>query len=150
MLPGGKAVLFSLSSSAGLGDQAQLVVQDLTTGNRKVVLQGGTDGRYIPTGHIVYGFSGTLRAGPFDIRTREGRVDPVTVLEGVARTSSAPTVLDVVNFSYSTSGTLVYVPGPVSANAGDSILGAVDVNGVVEPLKIAAGAHSLARISPDG
>jgi hypothetical protein len=31
------------------------------------VIEGGSDGRYAPTGHIVYAVGGTLRAIPFDV-----------------------------------------------------------------------------------
>jgi hypothetical protein len=73
LLPGGHALLFTLltnnlesgaasqeagTEDAALGernwDDAQVVVQSLATGNRQVLLEGATDGRYVPSGHIVF------------------------------------------------------------------------------------------------
>ena len=34
--------------------RAQIVVQSLETGVRKTLIEGGSDARYVPTGHIVY------------------------------------------------------------------------------------------------
>ena len=48
-------------------DDAQIVVQSLDGGSRHVVIQGGTDARYLPTGHLVYARGGSLLALPFDL-----------------------------------------------------------------------------------
>ena len=54
-LPGGEAVLFTSNSQAvGSFDQATLEVVVLKTGARKVVHSGGSYGRYVPSGHLVY------------------------------------------------------------------------------------------------
>ena len=45
MLPGGKAVLFSLKNLAATWDQGQVVVQTLDNGARKTLVDGGADGR---------------------------------------------------------------------------------------------------------
>ena len=72
MLPGGKAVLFtSHTRSAGDFDNAAVEVLVVATGERKVVHGGGTYGRYLPTGHLVYANRGTLFAVPFDLRKLE-------------------------------------------------------------------------------
>ena len=66
LLPGGRAVLFTLATGGGWND-AQIVVQLLDSGERKVVLRGGRDARYVETGHLVYARGGTLLAVPFDL-----------------------------------------------------------------------------------
>ena len=43
----------------------------LETGERKVLIQGGSDARYVPTGHIVYVRAGALMAAPFDLDRQE-------------------------------------------------------------------------------
>ena len=43
------------------------MVQSLETRERKTLIEGGSDGRYTPTGHIVYAVGGTLRAISFDV-----------------------------------------------------------------------------------
>ena len=37
-------------------------MQSLKSGERKTLVNGGTDARYVPTGHIVYALGGTLLA----------------------------------------------------------------------------------------
>ena len=53
VLPGEKAVLFTLGDGRNW-DDAQIVVHSLETGERKVLIEGGRDARYVPTGHLVY------------------------------------------------------------------------------------------------
>lgn len=110
LLPGGRAVLVTIGQGPGRWDQAQIVVQTLGTGLRKVVMTGGTDARYIRTGHLVYGQRGTLMAVRLDARSYSviGSVAPVE--KGV----SQPGVTGAVQFSVSDNGTLVYVPGTTS------------------------------------
>ena len=72
ILPGGKSVLFTLATGtdAGRWDAAQIVVQSLTSRERKTIINGGSDGRYVPSGHLIYAVSGSL----FAVRVRP--VDP--------------------------------------------------------------------------
>src|SRR5262245_21814749 len=77
-LPGGRALIFTLASDVSDlirpresieepgWDKARVVVQLLDTGERKTLVEGATDGRYTPTGHIVFVVGGTLRAISFD------------------------------------------------------------------------------------
>src|SRR6202030_1095350 len=93
MLPGGQAVLFTLAAGGNTGttaawDKAQIVVQTLKSGARKVVLEGGSDARYLPTGHLVYALNGVLFALPFNLRHMETTGGPVGIVEGVARTGA--------------------------------------------------------------
>ena len=113
VLPGGKAVLYTSSGIAGAYNDANLVVQPLPGGARKVVQRGGYHGRYLPSGHLVYIHDGTLFAAPFDLDRLEVTGQPVPALEGV--TSNA--VTGGAQFAVSASGTLVYLPGQSSAPA---------------------------------
>ena len=67
VLPGGKAVLYTASTVAGAFNDANLVVQALPSGARKVITRGGYHGRYLMSGHLVYIHDGTLFAVPFDL-----------------------------------------------------------------------------------
>jgi hypothetical protein len=64
-LPDGKTVLFTVGT-VGSWDDAQIVAQSLTSGQRHVLIQGGTHPRYSPTGHLVYARGGALLAVQFD------------------------------------------------------------------------------------
>ncbi len=70
MLPGGDTMLFTLATitSVDRWDRAQVVAQSLKSGERKVLIEGGSDARYVPTGHLIYTLSGKLLAVPFDIK----------------------------------------------------------------------------------
>ena len=71
------------------------------------MIDGGRDGRYLPTGHLVYGLNGVLFAVPFDVGARQVTGGPVPLVEGVRDS----TVTGVVQFSVSDTGSLAYVPG---------------------------------------
>ncbi len=61
ILPGGQAVLFTISTPGGMQNW-QIAVLSLESGDYDVLVPGGSNPRYVPTGHIVYGVGGnTLR-----------------------------------------------------------------------------------------
>jgi Tol biopolymer transport system component len=66
MLPGGQAVLFTLAAGTGAGrwDGAHIVVHSLASGEQKTLIEGGSDARYLPTGHIVYARGRHVIRGP--------------------------------------------------------------------------------------
>ena len=112
VLPGGQAVLFTLATGTGgdRWDKAQVVVQSLKSGERKTLVNGGSDARYVPTGHLVYALGGTLFALPFDVKRLEVAGGPVPIVEGVQRTLCCPNS-GSAQFSFADTGSLVYVPG---------------------------------------
>ena len=103
-LPGGKAILFTVTSANGSIESAQIAVLDLQTGTRKVLIRGGSDAHYVPTGHLVYGFAGTLRAVAFDLRRLEVVGTPTPVLEGVVTTAEG-----AADVAMAANGSLVYI-----------------------------------------
>ena len=78
--PGSSGVLFT--SGVG-GGNWQVGVLNVNTGEHEVIIPTGTHPRYSPTGHIVYGLEGTLRAVAFDVESLSVTSDPVPVVEGV-------------------------------------------------------------------
>src|SRR5262249_27416125 len=126
MLPGGNAVMFTLAKGgvSDRWDKARIVVQMLKSGERKTLIDGGSNARYLSTGQLLYATSGTVFAVPFDLKRLAVTGGPVPVIEGVLRSgTNGPT--GVAHFSVSNTGTLVYIPGPVSASA-DSTLSMID------------------------
>ena len=85
MLPGGRAVLFSVKKSADGWDKGQIVVQNLGGGARKTVIDGGAAGMYVPTGHLVYAVSTVLFAVPFNLDSLTVSGGAVSIVEGVLR-----------------------------------------------------------------
>ena len=84
LLPGGRAILFTLARGVDW-DAAQIVVQSLDTGMRRVVVEGGADARYVSTGHLVYALESTLLGVPFDVATLAVTGGPVPLVDAVAR-----------------------------------------------------------------
>src|SRR5205823_2157210 len=69
VLPGGDTLLFTVAAGVDQWDKAKIFVQSLKPGStRKLLIDGGSDARYVPTGHIVYAYQGTLFAVPFDLK----------------------------------------------------------------------------------
>jgi len=87
VLPGGDEVLFTVAGTTGddRWDRAQIVVQSLKTGERKTLINGGSDARYVPTGHIVYALGGNLFAVAFDAPKLQVTSGPIPIVEGVLR-----------------------------------------------------------------
>jgi dipeptidyl aminopeptidase/acylaminoacyl peptidase len=154
MLPDNRSVLFTLTSGikplqneSNIWDKSQVVVFTPKGERLKTLLQGGRDARYLSTGHIVYAAGGTVFAFSFDLGRLERTSEPVSVLEGVARSgNNAPAQFDV-----SRKGSLIYFPGPsTSIMATPFNLAFLDRKGRTERLKLPAGSYESPRVSPDG
>jgi serine/threonine-protein kinase len=157
LLPDGESVLFSVTTATGATrwDQAQVAVQSVRTGTRRVLWQGGGDVRYVPTGHLVYAVGNDLFAVPFDVKrlTVSGR--PVPVVQGVQRSAVPATFGDTANYGVSDSGTLVYLASGALVGSGGLIntmrtLVWVNRDGREEPLSAPPRPYSYPRISPEG
>ena len=117
ILPGGHAVIFTISKGANLWDNTQIVVRSLSTGDQTVLIEGGADGRYVPSGHIVYARLGTLMAVPFDPVRLVITGGATGLIDGVMQAANF-NLSDMDNtlaaqFTVSDTGALVYVNGGV-------------------------------------
>jgi eukaryotic-like serine/threonine-protein kinase len=134
-------------------DKSNVVLLSLDTGERRVLIPGGTDARYVSTGHVVYMKRGTLMAVPFDLRSRQLSGTPVTLIEGVMHAVNAPSGADETGagqFTVSASGSLLYLPGGISPSL-ESSWKWVDRSGTAHPLTAAPpGPYLFPRLSPDG
>ncbi|MHC4230961.1 MAG: TolB family protein, partial [Planctomycetota bacterium] len=135
ILPGGNAVLFSSSG----GD---IAVVFLKTGKTKILANNGYHARYLSTGHLVYAQAGGLVAAPFDLAALEVG-EPVPVLEKVLLDSW----IGLVQYTFSSNGSLVYVPGDDTAR---SIPVFVDRQDKEELLLMPAQIYGTPKVSPDG
>ena len=151
MLPDGKTVLFTLLPTAiSSWDESQIVTQSLETGERRILIEGGTDARYVPTGHVVYALAGTLLAVPFDLERLEVTSGPVPAVEGVARAFAEST--GAAHAGFSDSGSLVYAPETSFFQPAAALreLVWVDREGNASPLTNTLGDWETPRFSPDG
>jgi serine/threonine-protein kinase len=150
ILPGGRHLVFTvLSVPNTLGRwEGRVVVQALGSTEQRTILDRGTDARYLPSGHLAYAVGGVLFAAPFDASRAELTGPGVAVLEGVRR--SLPAATGAAQYAVSTTGTLVYVPGPTEAAADIVDLGLADRKGTVKALTLPRGPYANPRASPDG
>jgi serine/threonine protein kinase len=90
----------------------EIAVQSLKSGEPKVLIEGG-NGRYLPTGHLIYEVKNNLFASPFDLDKLEIAGGPVPLIESVFRLGGMYTP----QYAVSDSGTLVYIRGATGAVA---------------------------------
>ena len=140
ILPGGKAVLFDIF--LGILDY-QTAVLSLETGEQKILVEGGRNPRYVPTGHLVYELAGTgtLMAVLFDLDSLEVTGDAVPILERVRHAR----LQGDADYSVSDNGSLVYVVG----GGRESTVVWVDREGNSELLLDVPGAYWVPSLSPD-
>ncbi len=143
VLPGGKAVLFT-SNTQGSFNEASLEVLDLETGERHVLHRGGSYGRYVESGHIVYVHDGTLFAFPLDLKTLQPTGSAAPVVEGVASNRSQ----GGAQFAVATDGSLIYLSGGVGS-AQDQLVW-VDQQGDATPIWDTRQSYGNPTLSPDG
>ena len=147
VLPGGRFLLFAVTAGTALEwEKGRILVHSLDSGDERTLIDGGSDARYVPPGHLVYAKEGVLFAAPFDAARAHLEGPGVPVLSGVRRGNPG---LGTAHYALSRAGTLVYVPGPAAANALVDF-GLFDKTGKATPLKLPLGAYSHPRVSPDG
>ena len=145
LLPGGGAVLFTIAAVTGGLDAAQVAVLDLQTGTRTILVRGGSHAHYVPSGHLIYGAAGTLRAVAFDLARLETRGTPVLAIPDVVTTPAGG-----VDAVVAGDGTLAYVLGGGGVGGGQRTLVWVDRQGRETPIPAPAREYFQPRLSPDG
>jgi len=143
ILPDGKGVLFTMASGRAIAaDEQDIAVLRAGAREPQVVVRGGSNARYLPTGQIVYVRAGALLSVDFDLSTFTVTGTPVTVMEGLGRTWSGD-----ANYTVSDNGTLVYEPD--SGIRPGRLLAMIDRKGQVRPITARANFGEFS-ISPNG
>jgi serine/threonine protein kinase len=128
LLPGGETVLFAAYGATY--QDVSIVAQSLKTGERRVLLEGASQPRYISTGHLLYvqpKRPGTVMAVAFDADRLQITSTPAPVVEGVLTDRG-----DQAQFSVSQLGMLVYAPGGFREAENNLVF--VDRKGLPRPL----------------
>jgi len=152
MLPAGRAVLFNVRTEGQVPSDWTIVVQSLEGGERQTVAVGGSDPRYLSSGHIVFAQSGALIAVPFDVDRLEVTGTPAVVMEDVMHGErGANSILNfgAAQFSVSNTGSLTYVPGGIYPVDSTSLVW-VNRHGEAAPLPLPPARYMWPRFSPDG
>ena len=146
ILPGGKAVLFTASTASTGFDAANIEVMSLADHRRKTLVRGGTFGRSLPNGHLVYVNRGTLFAVPFDVERLEVHGTPAPVLDQIDYNAGQGSA----QLDFSEAGTFIYRSGGPTG-AGLSTVAWLDGGGgKMQPLLAKPGAYDNPTLSPDG
>jgi eukaryotic-like serine/threonine-protein kinase len=141
VLPDGRTALFALDLG-GSFDDARVAAMNLDSRQTKVLLEGGTNPHYSPTGHLLFTRAGALLAVPFERQGLAVQGRPVRVVEGVRTESTG-----AAHVAVSQTGVLAYVSG--GAESSERTLVWVDGQGVEKPF-FRPGAFLFPALSPDG
>jgi len=145
LLPGGD-VLFVAAAGGNSTEQGQIAVWSPASGQRRVLLNGAREARYVPSGHLVYARGNTLYAQAFDAKRLALAGGPVPVLEGVANAANST---PATYYSISSAGTILYVPGTSSETALTRFV-ELARDGTRKPIADVPGMAWFPRFSPDG
>ncbi len=143
-LPGGRAILFTITPLNGQPGAGQVAVYDFATQKTTIVVPSGTDALYVPTGHLVYAAGGSLRAIRFDLAALKTVGESKVVVPSVLTKA-----LGAANFDVSENGTLVYAAGGITESAQRDLVWA-NRDGTVESLGAPLRSYQYPRLSPDG
>jgi serine/threonine-protein kinase len=157
ILPDGDTLLFTLarpSQGQSTWDSARIVVQSLKSGQRTIVFEGGSDARYVATGHILYATGGVLFARAFDPRQPDRIGQPAAIVDGIRRGAGTGAVVDsllpnAAQFALSDNGSLVYLAGSATQLSGRQQLVLTDRKGGVTLAKLPPGPYQFPRASPN-
>ena len=138
-LPGESTVLFTVRSSSATGVVDQIALLDRESGT-VTILGPGSQGSYLPSGHLVYVRGGSIEVAPFDPAGLRLTGSGVPLIEGI---HAYP--LGASTFATSSAGALVYMERTPSA-----VLDAIDSKGNVDVMPVSMGSPGWPRISPDG
>jgi serine/threonine-protein kinase len=144
LLPDGSAVLYTVSDyRLDSFDDATIEAFSFKTRTRKVLVRGGSNPLYAPSGHLLFTRHGALEAVRFDAQRLELRGDPQKVLDGIV--TSDATGAAQVDLA---GGMLAYMPG--GPEVFYTRLVWVDRNGVTSPFPLPPALYTTAHFSPDG
>ena len=160
VLDDGRLLLYSLTTGSGVDrwDKAQIIVQSMASGERHIVVRGGSAARYLATpdlpgrggGHLVYAVGNSLLAAPFDATRLELRGPPVPIVEPVTRSANSALQSGVAQYAVSATGMLAYLPGRSSGSSLPKALAFAGRDGKIQTLGLPSQPYIHPRLSPDG
>ncbi|MHC4593460.1 MAG: protein kinase domain-containing protein [Planctomycetota bacterium] len=141
VLPNNDVLFTSYREKQGIWEH-RLEVVSRASSTRRVVLDGGEFGRYLPSGHLIFVQNGSLLGARFNLKGPALYGKPVPLLQRVKYNR----INGATQLTYSNTGILAYIP----AASSDRELVWVDDRGLVEPLGAPHRAYQNVSLSPDG
>lgn len=144
VLPESKGILFTMASGHAVTmDEGEIAVLEPGATEPRILIHGGSNTRYVPTGHLVYVRGGALLSVPFDPSRLAVTGTPTSMIEGLERNQTGDSL-----YSVSENGTLVYEPS--AGLKGGPRLVLVDRKGNVRPITDGHGYPFEFAVSPRG
>ena len=112
MLPGGNAIVYTVTAKGTDSNATRIVASSIATGERRTLVEGGSAARFSRTGHLVYTQAGGIFAAPFDVERLSFTMPPTRLANDVLTDPST----GAAQFAISGEGTLAFVaaaPGEV-------------------------------------
>jgi len=148
LLPDGRTLIYTLSRRGESWDAARIVARPLEGGETRTLVRGGSDARYVSTGHLLYARAANLIAISFHLSRLETTGDPVTLVDDLARSLAGNT--GAAQFSLSGDGTLAYVSASSSGLNLSARFVWADRTGRETPISVLPSVYLAPAISPDG
>jgi serine/threonine-protein kinase len=142
ILPGSNRVLYTAVTALG-ADRGNIEVMSLADRHRTVLVKGGTYGRYVAPGYLLYVNQGTVYAVRLDADRLEVRGTAVPIVDDVSYSST----FGYAQVDISTNGTLIYRRAP---GHGQTIVAMIDSGGHARPVVDKPGRYLWPAVSPDG
>jgi serine/threonine-protein kinase len=143
-LPGGESFLFTASDFSGNYENAKLAIHSLKSGKSRVVLNGATYARYVPSGYLVYLHAQAIYTVPFDLRQMRVTGSPALVIPDVDSYFTA----GLAHFAVSPDGSIFYLPRDTAESERELLW--VDRSGKSTPVTTIRRAYQQAKLSPEG
>jgi len=148
MLPGDRVLLTRFPRGTINPADSEIVVRSIRDGHEDVVMKGGVEAQYLPTGHLLYFSNGSLLVVRFDLESLKLSGAPEPVADKVVSGSSPGLAVASAHVAVAPTGTLVYVRGDDHRSSLRTLIW-VDRFGRESPLGFDDQAYVYPRLSPD-
>jgi len=151
VLPDASAVVFTAVRRSLNWSDVSIDVYIRRSGERRQLIEGGTDAQYAASGHLLYVRDGVLMAAPFH-PLRRGVGAPVAVLKDVLHATYAGNLglaTGAAQVAISDTGTLAFVSGGTYRSVRLQPVW-VSRAGSATPISVPPGDYTAVRLSPDG
>ncbi len=126
----------------------EVVLRSIADGSERLVLRGGVQAQYVPTGHLVYFSNGSLLKVAFDLDTLATSGAPEPVADQVLSGGAPGLPVSAAHVAISPAGTLAYIRGDARATNLRTLLW-VDRTGREEAVGLRDEPYVYPRLSPD-